>query len=114
MSKSPSSQLPKPIVDAANAIANADGGPDVFLYNGEIQHRHFRKMARLCRDGGHRDTVMLILVTPGGDPNAAYRMARCLQSEYDRFQLFVSGYCKSAGTLVSVGAHELIFSDDGE
>lgn len=34
--------------------------------------------------------------------------------QYERFTLFVSGLCKSAGTLVAVGAHELIMSDYGE
>ena len=28
--------------------------------------------------------------------------------------LYVSGYCKSAGTLVATGAHKLIMSDHGE
>ncbi len=47
------------------------------------------------------------MVTEGGDADPAYRIARCLQDHYDRFSLFVSGYCKSAGTLVALGAHEL-------
>ena len=30
------------------------------------------------------------------------------------FFLYVSGFCKSAGTLVALGAHELTMSDHGE
>ncbi len=41
-------------------------------------------------------------------------IARHLQSHYEHFSLFVAGPCKSAGTLVALGAHELIFSDHGE
>ena len=55
-----------------------------------------------------------MLVTFGGDADAAYRIARCLQDQYEKFVLYVSGICKSAGTLVAVGAHELIISDHGE
>lgn len=59
-------------------------------------------------------TFFLVLVTEGGDADPAYRIARCLQDHYDRFSLFVSGYCKSAGTLVALGAHELVIADCGE
>ena len=61
-----------------------------------------------------RKNVLLMLVTEGGDADPAYRIARCLQDKYDRFSLYVSGYCKSAGTIVASGAHELIMSDYGE
>ncbi|MGB8097085.1 MAG: hypothetical protein WCF17_08015, partial [Terracidiphilus sp.] len=57
---------------------------------------------------------MLILVTEGGDPDAAYRIARCFQSCYEKFTCVVSGYCKSAGTLITTGANELVVTDAGE
>ena len=55
-------------------------------------------------------------VTEGGDPDAAYRISRCFQFAYPdgKFFCFISGFCKSAGTLLALGAHELIFSDHGE
>ncbi len=49
-----------------------------------------------------------MLVTEGGDPDAAYRMSRSLQEHYERFFCVVVGWCKSAGTLITIGAHELI------
>ncbi len=49
-----------------------------------------------------------------GDPDAAYLAAKKLQSCYERFHFFVSGICKSAGTLVALGANELVFSEYGE
>lgn len=55
-----------------------------------------------------------MLVTFGGDADTAYRIARCLQDHYEKFILYVSGICKSAGTLVAIGAHELVISDHGE
>jgi hypothetical protein len=56
----------------------------------------------------------MILVTNGGDAHAAYRIARCLQRNYKRVIVFIPGWCKSAGTLLAVGAHELVVSDYGE
>lgn len=60
------------------------------------------------------ELLTLILCTPGGAPDAAYKMGRYLQSRYDSFKVFVPGYCKSAGTLLAISANELVFSPYGE
>lgn len=41
-------------------------------------------------------------------------MSRILQVLYEKFSFLMSGYCKSAGTLVVLGCTELIFTLDGE
>jgi membrane-bound ClpP family serine protease len=56
----------------------------------------------------------LVLSTLGGDPHAAYRIARFLKYCYKRFYLYVFGYCKSAGTIIALGADEIIMSVRGE
>ena len=54
-------------------------------------------------------------MTNGGSVDAAYRIAVALQGRYQkRFRVFVPGMCKSAGTLIAVGAHELVMSEHGE
>jgi len=58
--------------------------------------------------------VILILTTNGGDPAAAYRIVRFLQKTYDKLILYVFGRCKSAGTLIALGAHEIVMTDFGE
>lgn len=89
---------------------------DIILYNGVIQRPCDEEIIRetIARGEGRRKNAILVLVTPGGDPDAAYRIARCLQGKYAKFTVYVSGICKSAGTLIAVGAHELIISDHGE
>ena len=97
----------------AGAVAD-DLDADVILYNGAIccagADLLIEKTASLRR----RRNALLLLVTPGGNLDAAYRIARWLQRKYERFILYVSGYCKSAGTLIAVGAHELVMSERGE
>jgi hypothetical protein len=56
----------------------------------------------------------LFLTTSGGDPHAAFRIARCLRHHYREFRLAVPSYCKSAGTLIAVAANELAIGDLGE
>ena len=98
---------------AAKAVAD-ELDADVILYNGMIDRDGsdclIEKTAALRR----RRNALLLLVTWGGDANAAYRIARWFQHKYQRFILYVPGYCKSAGTLIAVGAHELVMSDRGE
>jgi Serine dehydrogenase proteinase len=97
----------------ANRIAT-DMDADVLLYNGDLERPYDRKVLDLCEQRRRRPNVLFFLITPGGDGHAAYRIARYLQKKYGKFSLYISGICKSAGTIVALGAHELVISDHGE
>lgn len=58
--------------------------------------------------------VILWLTSPGGDPDTAYQISRLLQKRYERVSVFVNGWCKSSGTLICLGANELIMDDLGQ
>src|SRR5690606_24836885 len=47
-------------------------------------------------------------------PDAAFRMARCLQDRYKKVSILIAGKCKSSGTLIALGAHEIIMSCKAE
>src|SRR5712692_10477714 len=96
-----------PVRIAANELANASD-TDVFFYNSEIGRPLDDKIIEDCVKRERRTNVTLILVTSGGDPDAAYRIARCFQDHYKKFICLVPGYCKSAGTLILTGGHELV------
>lgn len=99
--------------DVAKELAAADD-TDVAIYNGVIGRFFDEEVITKTLGRRRRPNLLLIMVTEGGDPDCAFRIARCLQSKYQRFSLFVSGYCKSAGTLIAIGAHQLVVSDHGE
>ena len=61
-----------------------------------------------------RKNVVLVLTTEGGSADSAFRMMRFLQARYEKITVLVAGWCKSAGTLMCIGAHALIVSDLGE
>jgi hypothetical protein len=78
----------------------------------------------------HRN-FLLLLTTFGGDPHAAYRMARFIQERFKtvaegetypsanpgasaKFYIYIDTFCKSAGTIMALGADTLIMSDYGE
>jgi hypothetical protein len=87
---------------------------DVVLFNGAVYRQGIDQIIEQFIARRRRQNVLLILVTQGGNADSAYRLARYLQSNYETFMLYVSGYCKSAGTLIATGAHEIIMSEFGE
>lgn len=60
------------------------------------------------------DKLILVVVTPGGLANIAYRIGRFLQSVYEELVVFVPSLCKSAGTLLATSGNELRISPFGE
>jgi hypothetical protein len=101
------------IKTTANALAES-ADADIFFYNSEIYRPCDYKIIRECAKRRRRNNIILILVTEGGDPDAAYRIARCFQKRYKRFICIVPGCCKSSGTLIATGANELVMFDNGE
>lgn len=63
-----------------------------------------------------RKKLLLVLGTYGGDPHAGYRIARAAIHYYgsDNFSILIPAFCKSAGTLICIGASELIMFDKSE
>lgn len=102
-----------PIKVAANAIAEKYD-TDLFLYNSPISRPFDQEIIATCCSRKKRTNILLVLITEGGNPDAAYRVARCFQSEYRYFTCLVPGYCKSSGTLILTGANELAIDDAGE
>ena len=98
----------------ANKFANSHN-EDVILYNGEIRDCDADDFIAACDERDKRPKAHLILVTNGGITDAAYRIAVALQDHYRHgFRLFVPGVCKSAGTLIAVGATDLSFGRLGQ
>lgn len=82
---------------------------DVYFYSGSIDEEGFHKVARcISKSIGARSTGLLILATNGGQANSAYQIGRLFQRRYENFIVCCPGRCKSAGTLVAVGATKLI------
>lgn len=87
---------------------------DVFLYNGGIERTQDLRFVEFIAENKQHDDLLLLLVTPGGNPDAAYKIGKYIQSRYANFTCFIPGLCKSAGTLLAIGATDLVFSPYGE
>ncbi|ASC69495.1 hypothetical protein XM38_004220 [Halomicronema hongdechloris C2206] len=106
--------IPKEIQDCIQTISNQLDA-DLLLYSADIDEENADILIEAIRKKApKRENVVLILATYGGDPDAAYRITRCLKRAYSKFTLFIFGYCKSAGTLIAIGADEIVMSDLAE
>ncbi|MBL8842346.1 MAG: hypothetical protein JNL90_12550 [Planctomycetes bacterium] len=115
-------ELPLPVEDTSeNSSSNAarspdaqpiQAEPDVLVYSGAISDigagRVFSKTRSKPTTSRHLD---MLLTTHGGSPDAAFRIMRFLRRHYDRIVIHVPAICKSAGTLMVLGADELCMSE---
>lgn len=86
---------------------------DVLCYAGSVTRVGYHKVCGLVKGRRHAN-VTLVLATYGGDADAAYRIGRALRNHYAHIRIVVPGSCKSAGSLLCIGAHELVVFDTGE
>lgn len=87
---------------------------DIYIISGGLQIPVDDRVIDCIRANQKQLNAMLILTTFGGDAGVAYRVGRSFQRAYKdgRFIVFVSDVCMSAGTLVAIGANELIMMDN--
>ncbi|WP_165394671.1 SDH family Clp fold serine proteinase [Pseudoxanthomonas winnipegensis] len=100
-------------VAIANMIAS-ENDCDVFVYSAGFDRGPDMRVIAQLSTRNRRPRALLLLTSSGGDADAAYRIARAFQSSYQHVTAFVPGWCKSAGTLCVLGAHELVVGDFGE
>lgn len=86
---------------------------DVVIYSGEISIQGLEKVLKATLKPTNKN-IFFALCTPGGCAHSAFKITRRLQEKYEKFHLYVHGYCKSAGTLIAIGSDEIIMSDCAE
>jgi hypothetical protein len=108
-------QIPARDMATINGMASSLSA-DIISYSGTISHPHDCMFVSMLRGMDRRKNVLLLMTTDGGSADAAYRMMRGVQHFYQTGKIYflVIDRCKSAGTLMSVGADEIILVDDAE
>jgi len=108
----------KELLKLRNAVMRVSGEQeaDIILYSGEIRLPHYERLVQLVMQFREKPNVILLLTTGGGDPDSAYRIARFLQRTYEPGKLivFIISWCKSAGTLLTIGADEIVMCEMAE
>ena len=103
-------KVPPNVIRASKAVAEKYKAR-VVVYSGDIDNSGMgRLLEALSLEKRGKVNTFLVLTTNGGRADAAYRIARLLQIVSTRFYLFVPERCKSAGTLLALGANEILMN----
>ena len=88
---------------------------DVFYVSAPLIRSSADALHGLHKTGVSHERCVLVLTTFGGYPDAAYIMARDLRESYPKgFRVCIFGFCKSAGTLLALGASKIVMGSRGE
>lgn len=98
------------LIDKITSIHEAD----LLVCNSGMDRGVEVRIVDMARSRKRRKNLVLFLTTSGGDADVAFRIARFLQCTYSKFICVIPGWCKSAGTLLSLGANEVVFGVHGE
>lgn len=89
---------------------------DIYVFTGPIEQSTVAEFLDLYPTASKKKNCVLVLTTHGGSPDAAFVLARFLKRKYAEgtFTLYLPGRCKSAGTLIALGADTIVMSPHGE
>lgn len=102
--------------EAANLVAE-EFDASVFVYSGAIDREGYGALVKCMEPSEEsplRTNAFLLLTTNGGDADVAYQIARFFHALFEKLYLFVPVKCKSAGTLLALGASEIIMGGVSE
>lgn len=112
--------LPTPFAESVRALEKALGMP-VWLF---VQASHDddhgicvsveRAFFDARQDLPQGSPVAVLIESPGGDADAAYAIGKLLQRRCGKFTAIVVNWAKSAATLLSLGASEIILAEHGQ
>lgn len=88
---------------------------DIFVFASAVSHGEIERLrSRIFKMDSHQENAILIVSTYGGEADPAFRLMRCLRARYSKITVAVFGMCKSAGTLLAIGADDIVMGDFGE
>lgn len=88
---------------------------DIISFSAGVSDENYESLIKAVQSiSGKAPNVILLLTTFGGNPHAAFKIARFLSKNYKSIIVFVIGYCKSAGTIIALGADLIVMFPTGE
>jgi hypothetical protein len=105
---------PKELLAALEAWAQRETA-DIFVFAAGVTFETVERLRSIiCKMETRKENAILILCTFGGEADPAFRLVRSLRARYTKITIGVFGLCKSAGTLMALGADHIVMGDFGE
>ena len=80
----------------------------------EIDQDCADKVHELLSKLGNLDSLSVLVDSPGGDIDCAYRIVRSIRENADDVEVMVPRWAKSAATLICIGADQILLGSTGE
>lgn len=105
------------ILDLIEELGDLRGIPQ-FLFSDAIHPNSMIKVREgiiaFKKEFPDSDEIDFIINSPGGSPADAYRIIRTLRNNFEKVNVIVPFWAKSAATLLSLGATQIIMDEYGE
>jgi len=103
-------------IERIKAIQNKRGSKVIVYYSVSLLDFGDAKiLAELLQSIGKQKNLDLFLLSPGGYVDPAFKMAKlCRDFSEEKFSVIIPYYAKSAATLLSLGADELVMGHPSE
>lgn len=89
-----------------------------FLFNSRITYRETSlvrdEVLKFKKENPNITEIDLIIQSPGGSPDHAYRIIRTFRKAFKKVNIVVPFWAKSAATLLSLGGSKIIMDEFGE
>lgn len=96
-----------------HSLQDNRGGVETFVLIDGIGPRAVINVRRALKDKTG-DEIDVILHSPGGSPDDAYRLIRSFREHYQQVNVIVPFWAKSAATLFALGATRIVMQEYGE
>lgn len=102
-------KLPEKAVKSMEALEQKRGSPVVLIHSLKALTRvHANRLAEAIQNMNPTENIDVILNSLGGDIDAAYIVVNLLRSKTKKLTIIVPRFAKSAATLITLGADEIL------
>lgn len=106
---------PDTVVDLVKQLWAIRGNIPQLLFFSAVSGRSSLNLRKAINEfSGQKTEVDVIVHSPGGDPHEAYKTIRALRENFEKVNIIVPLWAKSAATLISLGGTEIIMDEYGE
>lgn len=112
--------LPPAFGKAVSRLEDKLSKPIILLWQGRdsqpnfLSHEVFTMFMHHVNSLPHNEPVAILVQSPGGYGDVAFRLARLIQNRCGGYTVYVPRWAKSAATLFALGADEVVLGTFGE
>lgn len=90
------------------------GDVETFVLVAPIEPQTFFHVRQALKSRPNAEEIDVLLFSGGGSPDDAYHLVKAFQSKYNKVNIVIPYWAKSAATLIALGATNIVMHEFGE